>query len=180
MRRTHDGEVPPLVERARKGDPGAIGQLAQLYREDVKQHLSRFAPESAEDLAQEVFMNLARSLEGYEESGRFREWLRAVAYNRYRTWLRSEVRKGLETLHTNAFGVSSETTTMFHTAKQKLRAVVKELPEGEREAWDLYVKGYPPKEIAEKLNISPGAAHTRLSRAKDHLEELIIARLDPD
>jgi RNA polymerase sigma-70 factor (ECF subfamily) len=180
MRRAQENEVPALVESARNGDQTAIGQLTKLYRADVKQHLSRFAPEAAEDLTQEVFMNLTRSLRGYSESGRFREWLRAVAYNRFRTWLRSEVRKGLETLHTNAFGVSKETTTLFHTAKQKLRAVVTELPDGEREAWELYVRGYSPKEIAQELGISSGAASTRLSRAKDRLEELIIARLDPD
>jgi RNA polymerase sigma-70 factor (ECF subfamily) len=171
------GEVAALVARAKAGDREAVGELTSRFRPEVEHFLARLAPGASEDLAQKVFINLSRSLRGYEESDRFAAWLRTVAYNTFRTWSRSEIRRGLDTLHTNVGAVDSSTTSLFGTAKQVLRDLVPELPEGEREAWELYAKGLPPREIAAELGISASAAATRVSRAKDRLTALVLEAL---
>jgi RNA polymerase sigma-70 factor (ECF subfamily) len=144
----------------------------------VKTFLDRYAPEVAEDLTQQLFINLPRSLRGYHESGRFPAWLRTVAYNLYRTWFRSAIREGLETLNSRA-AATSPTTSVFESKVKNLRELASGLPAGEKEAWLLYADGYRPREIGVKLGISAGAAATRVSRAKERLTEWILARYNP-
>jgi RNA polymerase sigma factor (sigma-70 family) len=169
---TSDADLPALVSRARGGDPIALGEIAVRCQPAVLAFLERLDPAEAEDLAQEVFAGLEARLAGYEESGRFPAWLRSVAFNLYRTRNRSIRRRREDPLtHDVDVPLAEDTSTLFRTGKERLRAAAAELPPTLREAWDLYADGYEPRDIAIRLGITPGAAATRVSRAKDFLEE---------
>jgi RNA polymerase sigma-70 factor (ECF subfamily) len=168
-------DLAGLVARAKNGDAAAFDQLCRRCYDDVLWHFTAWMPGQAEDLTQKLFAGLAPKLDGYEESGRFRAWLRGVAYNMYRTQRRSEHRRLEETLRT-AFDVQdSESTTMFRTAKQRLRELARNLPAALRDVWELHIQGLSHEEIAQQLGIRIGAVYTRLHRARALLIEWMSA-----
>ena len=78
-----------LMLRVRAGDQAAFAELVERYQHrlvGVMHHLVGHADE-AEDLAQEVFVILAREIPRFERrrEGSFRAWLRQIAVNRVRT-----------------------------------------------------------------------------------------------
>jgi RNA polymerase sigma-70 factor (ECF subfamily) len=160
-----------LVVRARSGDAAALNELCKGCYSIVRDFLNYLMPEQAEDLTQEVFASLHRRLAGYEESGRFIPWLQSVAFNLFRTQNRSLQRRREDPFVTQFdIELAQETTTIFTAEKRALHRAVEELQPTLREAWELYAQGYEPREIAKQLEITPGAAATRVSRAKAELE----------
>jgi RNA polymerase sigma factor (sigma-70 family) len=165
-----------LVVRARSGDAAALNELCKGCYSIVRDFLNYLIPEQAEDLTQEVFASLSRRLAGYEESGRFIPWLQSVAFNLFRTQNRALKRRGEDPFPTQFdIELAQETTTIFTTEKRALHRAVEELPPTLRNAWELYAQGFEPRDIAKQLEITPGAAATRVSRAKAELER----RLSP-
>lgn len=169
-----EAELTRLVTRTGEGDSRALERLCSLCYPEIRQFFLELLPEEADDLTQELFADLRRKLDGYEESGRFMAWLRSVAFNLFRTRNRS-VRRRREATLTTGFDLELAETTLslFTTRKQLLRAAAKQLPASLREAWGLYAEGYEPRAIGGRLDISPGAAATRVSRAKDLLTRIL-------
>lgn len=176
-----DQTVEQLVADAQDGNAAAIGELTTRFRPDIVRYLeitiAKEAPDlmtgMAEDLTQEVFASFARKLERYEEMGLFRWWLEGVAYNLFRTALRSHSRRrkslGEDTLITGRDAEASKTTSIFTTKKEVLRAVAKKLPPADRSTWELFAEGFTPAEIADRLGIKPNAVYQRVNRARAQL-----------
>jgi RNA polymerase sigma factor (sigma-70 family) len=178
-----DPALEAIVARARTGDVAAIGAITVRYRPDIVRFLeATIAREAAdvmtgqaEDLAQVLFATLDRKLKGYEESGLFRWWLEGVAYNVFRTELRSRLRRrrriGEVTLETGRDVEQSATSSIYSTKKEALRALASELPEGDRAAWELHAGGLTAAEIAQQLGIKPNAVYQRIDRARRKLTD---------
>ena len=181
-----DMDVAAEVARAKDGDEEALNRLTQRFWPEIQSYLARlwyparFDPEAeASDLTQKTFIKLPRVLEGYAENGRFPAWLRRVAKYEHQTKVRSLLSQQLDTMRTVAGEAPDE--TLFPTGKLELRGLVQELPEGERLAWELWAQGFSHDEIAAELGIKPGSSYTRISRAKDRLVGLLMARRgDPE
>lgn len=75
-----DAEV---MLRVKTGDESAFEYLVQKYRRPMVSFMYRMVRTSAaaEDLAQEVFLRVYRSREGYEASAKFTTWLYRIATN---------------------------------------------------------------------------------------------------
>lgn len=88
--------TPPilkLLEQIRAKDPQAWPDLVRLYRPLILHWLQRRqVPETdAEDISQEVLIQVLRLIDGFEHNGRvgaFRNWLRAITHNVMRNHLR--------------------------------------------------------------------------------------------
>lgn len=72
-----------VMLRAKAGDEAAFEYLVQKYRKPMVNFMYRMTHNSAvaEDLAQEVFLRVYRSREGYEASAKFTTWLYRIATN---------------------------------------------------------------------------------------------------
>ena len=70
-----------LVKRIRQGDEAAVEELICRYYAPVLRYCRCCcgSRETAEDLTQETFLRLFRSLPGYREEGRFRAYLFSIA-----------------------------------------------------------------------------------------------------
>ena len=70
-----------LVKRIRQGDTAAGEELIDRYYGAVFRYCRGHCGdrETAEDLTQETFLRLFRSLAGYSEEGKFRAWLFLIA-----------------------------------------------------------------------------------------------------
>lgn len=160
--------LPDLLAGARDGHPPCLGELYRRYRQPVLTLLTALAPEDAEDLTQEVFIRLPAKLQRYEERGKFEAWLKGVAVNVYRTRRRSAARRREDDLDDVPGPPPGD--GMGRVTREDLWAhAVAGMPQALREVWVLHREGYEAKDIAELLGLSPGAAATRLSRARDFL-----------
>lgn len=80
--------------RARAGDPAAFEQLVKRYKAPLYNYLVRMTSSrtDAEDLFQETFLRLYRSLHLFHEGAAFRPWLYKIATNLchdyWRSWRR--------------------------------------------------------------------------------------------
>jgi RNA polymerase sigma-70 factor, ECF subfamily len=72
-----------IMLRVKTGDQSAFEFLVEKYRRPMVSFMYRMARSSAaaEDLAQEVFLRVYRSREGYEASAKFTTWLYRIATN---------------------------------------------------------------------------------------------------
>jgi RNA polymerase sigma-70 factor (ECF subfamily) len=79
-RGSDDAEV---MLRVKAGDETAFAYLVQKYRRPMVSFMYRMSHNAAaaEDLAQEVFLRVYRSREGYEASAKFTTWLYRIASN---------------------------------------------------------------------------------------------------
>jgi RNA polymerase sigma-70 factor (ECF subfamily) len=156
-----------LIAGARDGAPRCIGELYRRYRVTVLNFLTPLAVADAEDLTQEVFLSLPGKLADYQEQGAFAAWLKRVAFNVYRTHRRASQRRREEDLEADAVAPAEP---MGNVTREDLWAhAIAGMPTTLREAWVLHREGYEAKDVAELLGIQPGAAATRLSRARDYL-----------
>jgi RNA polymerase sigma-70 factor (ECF subfamily) len=77
-------EVRSLVVRSQKGDANAFGQLYDRFQPEIVRYLTYRVgqPETAEDLAQQVFLKAWQAIPRYEERGvPFKAWLYRMAHN---------------------------------------------------------------------------------------------------
>ncbi|MBY0233010.1 MAG: RNA polymerase sigma factor [Gemmataceae bacterium] len=84
-----------LVRRCLRGDHAATGQLVARFQGDVYGLCVRLLHDrhEAEDVAQEVFLRVFRSLKGWDESRPLKPWVMSIAVNRCRTCLAQRARR---------------------------------------------------------------------------------------
>jgi RNA polymerase sigma-70 factor (ECF subfamily) len=186
-----DAEV---MLRVKAGDDSAFGFLVQKYRRPMVNFMYRMAHNAAaaEDLAQEVFLRVYRSREGYEASAKFTTWLYRIATN-------LAVNHARDTRHERPENMASldepdpETGTTMDVAdstmsaeeailrRERLAAIrqkVQALPERQRMAVIMHkYQQMDYKQIADVLKLSESATKSLLFRAyetlRGQLKELV-------
>lgn len=90
-------ELDALVQQAQRREAAALEKLVDYFGPRVHGFLLRIcgAPDVADDLLQETFVRLVRTIDAYQHDGRFAAWLYRVAANLARDHLRRKRRRGL-------------------------------------------------------------------------------------
>ena len=85
-----------LLQRAKQGDSAALGAVFDAYAARVFGLLYRLtnSRDTAEDLTQETFLRVARTIQKYDHQGRFEPWLFRIAANLARDHARKNSRRG--------------------------------------------------------------------------------------
>ena len=99
----HTIEISPQVlDRARTGDPDAHKDIYKTLSEPVYTLLRRLVsrPAIAEELLQDVFVEILRNLGSYRATGSFSGWVRSIAVSKALMYLRSPWHRGLSWLGT--------------------------------------------------------------------------------
>jgi RNA polymerase sigma-70 factor (ECF subfamily) len=80
-----------LLQRARRGDREAFGELVRRYQARLRSFLACYVESSHDvyDLAQEAFLDAFRSLDGFDVDKEFYPWLRGIARNRMLNFFRA-------------------------------------------------------------------------------------------
>ena len=167
-----------LVRCCLRGDEQAVRSLVDRYQADVYGLCVRLLNHrhDAEDVTQEVFLRVFRSLRRYDLSRPLRPWIMGIAVNRCRTWLsrrshRPELSDFLQdTVPAPAPDDSVELVREIQVALQELR------PEY-REVFVLFhEQGQPYEDIAITLERPVGTIKTWLHRARAELYETLRRR----
>jgi RNA polymerase sigma-70 factor (ECF subfamily) len=179
----HQAQRAELLRRARQHDPEALTALVDQYSPRVYALLYRLtgSRDVADDLLQDTFLRVVRTIGEYEESGRFEAWLFRIAANLARDRVRRSRRRGvtasLEAFDPEVLPVRADRTAdnpearlAGHEASEHLAAGLEQLSDPEREI--LMLRHYSElsfREIAEVLGIPIGTALARAHRALGRL-----------
>ena len=176
-------DVELMVSFAR-GDLSAFDQLIVRHQQSVINTIYRLIGDAAtaEDLAQEVFLNIFRAAPKYKPTAAFRTWLfritRNVCYNELRRRVRRPVTLEGPDPEASPLNVPDEKAVQpfeTMTAEERgriVRAAIEKLPQAQRLAVILRrYEGMSYREIAESMDKSMPAVKSLLSRAKSSLAE---------
>lgn len=133
--------------------------------------------ERAEDAAHQVFVRALEAFGRYEETGRAREWLFAIAHNVVANEATRRVAVSLESeADISDPGHSPEDEALAATEQQALREAIARLPEDHRRALELRIAGLTGREIAVEMARSPDAVKMLHLRAIDRLRDELGGR----
>jgi RNA polymerase sigma-70 factor (ECF subfamily) len=179
-----DIELPPdALARAREGDPGAAEALYRAFERPVRTLARRLVTRraAAEDLVQDVFVEILTNLRQFDGRGSFAGWVRTITVNRCLMQLRSPWQRSLRWL--DAAVVERGGDDLMDPADPgagehlDLERALERLGETARlVVWLHDVEGYTHAEIGALLGGSPSLSKSQLARAHARLRSL----LEPD
>jgi len=170
-------EEQAIISRAQQGDQQAFYQLYQKYHRKVYAICWRMLADkdSAEDVCQEVFVQLWQKISNFRGDSKFSTWLHSVTSNivlghlrKHKNWLQRIFSIEDQTIQDVAVEMedTSELTALdMHIAR---------LPERARLVFVLFaVEGYRHEEISKMLDMAVGTSKAQYHRAKSLLREWV-------
>jgi RNA polymerase sigma-70 factor (ECF subfamily) len=185
VRQAGMGDIDPLIMRAQRGEPQALRELFDRYRVDVTRVAFRVLGPSAdlEDVVQEAFVQLFRSLRSYQGSAKFSTWLYRVVTNVARMHIRHERARprfefGAGTLLDQQVSPDARPDA-YAERSERLDALYRHLAvlsERKRTVLVLHdFEGLPASEIAEIVGAPVLTVRTRLFYARKELYAALAA-----
>jgi RNA polymerase sigma-70 factor (ECF subfamily) len=177
-----------LMLRVKRGDRAAFAALVEKYQQPVLNFLRRSLQDEveAEDLAQNVFVQVWKSARRYRRTARFSTWLFTIARNLCLNELRRRARHSTASLE-SASGESEtplpqrledkQTVTppealLREELFQKVEAALAELPESQRTAILLCrEETFSYEDIAAILGCSISATKSLIHRGRETLKQ---------
>jgi RNA polymerase sigma factor (sigma-70 family) len=172
--------APGTLERARAGEIDALEAIYRSFAPGVttlaRRLLGRLT--AAEDLAQDVFIDVLTKLDQYDGRGSFAGWVRSITVTRCLMQLRSPWRRGLRLVtHVGAEPHSGDAEPVapegaqlgldLERALDRLGATARLI------VWLHDVEGYTHAEIGALLGGTPSLSKSQLARAHQRLRELL-------
>ena len=170
-------EIQPLLE----DDQQTFHELYQKYHERVYSICFRMTENASEseDLTQDVFIRLFRTLGSFRGESAFTTWLHRLTVNlvlmhfRKRKRRRNQINENGE-LPAYIVPGSQDPKRMRIVDRILLSEVIAKLPEGYRQAIILHdIQGLQHKEIAEAGGRSVGTSKSQLHKGRAMLRKLI-------
>ncbi len=176
--------IETLIERCLGGDQTAWDAVVRLYRRKVFNIAYQFVGghEEAEDLTQEIFLKVFKSLDTFDRRANFQTWLISVSRNlcidHYRS-VRRERATIDRTVDASDLAPASRDPGPMAALEQRdrltlLREALAALPEPLREAVlmrDIHELSY--QEIADRLGLPEGTVKSRINRGRTGLARRI-------
>jgi RNA polymerase sigma-70 factor (ECF subfamily) len=176
-----------ILARALDGDPLAFAQLYALYKRRIYSLCLRMLGNvaEAEDLTQEIFLQLHRKISTFRGDAAFSTWLHRLAVNVVLMYLR---KMGVPLISMDeaeepapqgnpgrSFG-ANDLALSGSIDRMALERAVAALPAGYRLVFVLHdVEGYEHHEIATMLHCSIGNSKSQLHKARLRLREALRA-----
>jgi len=165
------------IERAAQGDKTAFGKLFDWRQRFVYNVAYRMLGDSdaAEDVAQEVFLAVWRSLPQFRGESRFSTWLYRITVNRTLNRIKQEKKvtplRNEERLVAN--GEAPGESVEREQAKEELNVLLAKIAPERRLVIVLReIEGLSYEEIAATINLPVGTVRSRLNRGRKELEKV--------
>lgn len=169
-----------LIDRVRQGHSEAYRVLVERHKSYIFTIIYRMVEhkETAEDLTQEVFVKLFRSLIYFRGESKFTTWLYRMTTNLVTDYRRSQKRKPYVALLDKMKGwltdakEQPEEIAQQKDEQQRMQALLSELPDKYRLIMYLYhYKQLSYQEMSEATGLPVKTLETRLYRGKAMLKE---------
>jgi RNA polymerase sigma-70 factor (ECF subfamily) len=178
--------IEAIIQRAGDGDQAAWDTIVRTYWRKVFNVAYRFVGtyDEAEDLTQEIFLKVFRSLNTFDRRANFQTWLISVSRNfcidRYRSGRRDREVFAREvdasTVQAEAPGLNPYARVELQDRVAMLREALRALSPPLRSAVllrDIHELSY--QEIADQLGIAEGTVKSRINRGRAELARQIEA-----
>lgn len=182
-----------LIVELKQGSQSAFSELVTTYQNmvyntalGIVQH-----PQEAEDVAQEVFIQVYQNIKGFRGDAKLSTWLYRIAVSKALDFERSKKAKKRFALIKNVFhggNKAEHTIPDFHhpgvALAQKQEATIlfkaiKQLPENQRIAFVLIkTEGLSYSQTAQILNTTEKGIEGLMHRAKENLRKTLKAYLE--
>lgn len=180
-------EERDLVEKIRNGNSFAFRNLVDEYQVKVLNVSYRFVNnrEDAEDITQEVFIEVHRSIDGFREDSKLSTWIYRITVSKSLDFLRKKNRKKrfgimkyltgedeLEEQIPSTDSVNPEKELENQDRINVLMNAISALPENQKVAFTLSkIDELSYKEIAEVLGSTISSVESLIHRAKVNLRK---------
>lgn len=177
-----------LTQRAAAGDMAAFEAIYQKHNRRVYSlclRMTQNAPE-AEDLTQEVFIQLFRKIGSFRGESAFTTWLHRLTVNQVLMHFRKRSVRDEKTTEDGetpdqVLPGSENPLNMPIVNRLALNKAIAALPNGYRTVFVLHdVEGYEHEEIAGILKISIGTSKSQLHKARMKLRILLRQQIAPE
>jgi RNA polymerase sigma-70 factor (ECF subfamily) len=169
-----------LVERAQAGDREALGELFVRHSTTVRRLLTSVVGPSADldDLAQDVFVQVHRSLPRFRKESRFTTWLHRITVNTAISYLRRPKGRVLPTEPQVIDAVAADSAADPHRSHvgremvRRLYRILDSLTPKRRAAYALFeIEGRSIAEVARILGVPTTVAKSRIWFARRELKK---------
>lgn len=171
-----------LIRGLKDGRPEAFERLVRDFGDRIYRFVKRLSGEAAaDDLTQEVFIRVHRSIDAYRPEGRFESWLFTIANNLcidHSRWRRDHPAAAMQEIA--AYGVSRARDPMEEAEDAEIRrallAAVERLPFEQKQVFLLREEaGLSFREIAEMTGCPLNTALGRMHYAMEALRKSLKA-----
>ncbi len=169
-----------LVSRCLKGDNEAFSELISRYKRLIYSVAYKFSTDNEEvnDMAQEAFIKIYRSLSRYDDQYKFSTWSVKVATNICLDHVRRKKLNSVSLDEIENFTGTGNSPEEYYLRKEKsqvLKDAINDLPEIYRVPIVMYhQKGMSYKEISEYLGKPMSIIKNRIFRARNTLKENLV------
>lgn len=177
-----------IIQKLQEGDEQAFRRLVEKYRQLVVNTCFGLVhnPEDAEDIAQDVFIEVFRSVHKFRADSKISTWLYRIAVNRSLNFIRDNKRRKLAQSIEEVFSpkkgksgsfssekVSAADTEMENSERAAiLHKAIDSLPKNQRVAFTLSkYEDLSYKEIATVMETSVSSVESLIHRAKKNLQK---------
>jgi RNA polymerase sigma-70 factor (ECF subfamily) len=177
-----------LIQQLREGDEQAFKSLVTNYQDLVFNTALGIVQnsEDAEDVAQEVFIQVFRSIDQFKGDARLSTWIYRITTTKALDHIRSRKRKKRFAFITSLFGANDELVhepvdfqhpgVALDRKEQAalLFQMIAQLPENQKVAFTLHkTEELSYQEIADVMQLSVSAVESLLFRARQNLRKLL-------
>ena len=164
-----------MVERLQRKEPNAEVEIYNAFRDKVYGHIfkiTRFDTNAADELINEVFMEIFRTVHKLKNPAAFVSWVNIIVEHQVAAYARKELRRYalIEKLiaETKVIKMSREENGLY------LAEIFSQLPKKQARAVYLYyIRDLPIAEIAEIEKIPVGTVKSRLFYGKRALKTIL-------
>ena len=175
-----------LIEQLKQGNESAFKNVVEASKDLVYNTAIGIVqnPEDAEDVAQEVFVQLYESIHGFKGESKLSTWIYRITITKSMDHLRRKKRKKRFAFIQSLFGVNNEILhdpPDFHhpgiTLDNKEKAAllfkaIDQLPGKQKIAFTLHkIEGLSYQEVSEVMNTTVSSVESLLHRAKKNLQQ---------
>lgn len=166
-----------LIAACRKGDSKAQREIYEKYSPLMFAVCRRYVEQldAAEDILICGFTKAFQKIDQFKGEGSFEGWIRRIMVNEALSHIRKNKSMYLEVEIEKAEREPDMGLISQQLEVEDLQKLIDRLPSGYRTVFNLYaIEGYSHKEIAERLEISENTSKSQLSRARTHLQKLLV------
>ncbi len=177
-----------IIARLKNGDQEAFRALVGTYQDRILNGAFRFVrnTEAAEDITQEVFMEIFESIRSFRGDSQLSTWLYRIMVAKSLNWIRNTNRKKRFGVILPIVGFESAEEQLVSTENlpeeelerteraDALTRALERLPLNQRTAFTLHkINNISQDEIAEIMGVSHSAVESLIHRAKENLRKLL-------
>jgi RNA polymerase sigma-70 factor (ECF subfamily) len=179
-----------FIEALRNHSPNAYGKLLDDFQQKVFATCISFVPnkEDAEDIAQEVFVEVFKSIEKFKGNAKLSTWIYRITTNKCLEFIRKRNTKKrfgfMQSIMGNAIPAdkTSYFTEMNHPGiilenkekSERLFRAINQLPEAQKVVFTLHkIDGKSYQEISYIIEKSVASVESLMFRSKKNLQKLL-------